>query len=174
MMHGRGELDSATVAGKPTNKAEAHRRGAGGAKGGGRGECEPAKHGPGTEPGNRVTSAGAHTASSKTKEEVVHPAPAPHQHRNCVFSRGIPLLLLLLLLLLLPACCSQLPPWRAEIVQRATVAVLNAIYEEDFLGFSNGFRPRARHARCVGCARRRDQEHEGELDTGRRYPIILR
>jgi RNA-directed DNA polymerase len=28
-----------------------------------------------------------------------------------------------------------------KIVQRATVAVLNAIYEEDFLGFSNGFRP---------------------------------
>src|SRR4029077_20199643 len=29
-----------------------------------------------------------------------------------------------------------------KIVQRATVAVLSAIYEEDFLGFSYGFRPR--------------------------------
>ena len=29
-----------------------------------------------------------------------------------------------------------------KIVQRATVAVLNAIYEADFLGFSYGFRPR--------------------------------
>jgi group II intron reverse transcriptase/maturase len=29
-----------------------------------------------------------------------------------------------------------------KIVQRWTVAVLNAIYEEDFLGFSYGFRPR--------------------------------
>ena len=29
-----------------------------------------------------------------------------------------------------------------KIVQRATVAVLNVIYEEDFLGFSYGFRPR--------------------------------
>jgi len=29
-----------------------------------------------------------------------------------------------------------------KIVQRATVAALNAIYEEDFLGFSYGFRPR--------------------------------
>jgi RNA-directed DNA polymerase len=29
-----------------------------------------------------------------------------------------------------------------KIVQRAVVAVLNAIYEEDFLGFSYGFRPR--------------------------------
>src|SRR4029079_5977305 len=29
-----------------------------------------------------------------------------------------------------------------KIVQRAMVAVLNAIYEEDFLGFSYGFRPK--------------------------------
>jgi retron-type reverse transcriptase len=29
-----------------------------------------------------------------------------------------------------------------KIVQRAVVTVLNAIYEEDFLGFSYGFRPR--------------------------------
>ena len=29
-----------------------------------------------------------------------------------------------------------------KIVQRATVAVLNAIFEEDFLGFSYGFRPK--------------------------------
>jgi RNA-directed DNA polymerase len=28
-----------------------------------------------------------------------------------------------------------------KIVQRATAALLNAIYEEDFLGFSYGFRP---------------------------------
>ena len=33
-----------------------------------------------------------------------------------------------------------------KIVQRATVAVLNAIYEEDFLGFSYGFPTLARHA----------------------------
>src|SRR5215469_15906140 len=31
---------------------------------------------------------------------------------------------------------------RRQIVQRATVAVLNPIYEEDFLGFSYGFRPK--------------------------------
>ena len=42
-----------------------------------------------------------------------------------------------------------------RIVQRATVAVLNAIYEEDLLGFSYGFRPgRGQHdaldALCVG------------------------
>jgi RNA-directed DNA polymerase len=46
-----------------------------------------------------------------------------------------------------------------KIVQRATVAVLNAIYEEDFLGFSYGFRPgRGAHdaldALAVGIASR--------------------
>ena len=57
-----------------------------------------------------------------------------------------------------------------KIVQRATVAVLNAIYEEDFLGFSYGFRPgRGQHdaldALAVG-----DHQHQGELDSGRRHP----
>jgi len=42
-----------------------------------------------------------------------------------------------------------------KVVQRATAAILNAIYEEDFLGFSYGFRPgRGAHdaldALCVG------------------------
>jgi RNA-directed DNA polymerase len=33
-----------------------------------------------------------------------------------------------------------------KIVQRATTAVLSVIYEEDFLGFLNGFRPgRSQH-----------------------------
>ena len=33
-----------------------------------------------------------------------------------------------------------------KIVQRATVEVLNAIYETDFIGFSYGFRPgRSQH-----------------------------
>src|SRR5438067_9380349 len=54
--------------------------GVGGAKGGGRGECEPAKHVPGAEPGKRVTGAGAHTAKSESKERgEVHLAPAPHR-----------------------------------------------------------------------------------------------
>src|SRR3954471_10322331 len=47
-----------------------------------------------------------------------------------------------------------------KIVQRAVVAVLNAIYEEDFLGFSCGFRPgRGTHdaldALCVGICRKK-------------------
>src|ERR1700736_4679318 len=36
-----------------------------GAKGGGRGECEPATHAPDTEPGKRVTDAGARTDGRK-------------------------------------------------------------------------------------------------------------
>ena len=33
------------------------------------------------------------------------------------------------------------PALEDKIVQRATVEVLNAIYESDFLGFGTGFRP---------------------------------
>ena len=39
-----------------------------------------------------------------------------------------------------------------KIVQGATVMVLNAIYEEDFLGFSYGFRPGQGGTRCAGSA----------------------
>src|SRR5882672_8874300 len=57
--------------------------GVGGAKGGGRGECESAKHGPGTVPGDRVTGAAAHTASCKAKEEgEVHRALPSRQYRS--------------------------------------------------------------------------------------------
>jgi len=73
MMHGHEKSDLVIVAMKPANKAkEAHcggvcrgeRSGAGGAKGGDQGECGPAKHVPGAEPGKRVTGAGAHTATA--------------------------------------------------------------------------------------------------------------
>ena len=72
MMHGCEKSDLAIVAVKPTNKAkEAHcggicgggRSGVGGAKGRGQGECAPAKHVLGSEPGSRVTGAGAYTAT---------------------------------------------------------------------------------------------------------------
>jgi len=36
---------------------------------------------------------------------------------------------------------SRSPHWRTKIFQGATVMVLNAMYEEDFLRFSYGFRP---------------------------------
>jgi retron-type reverse transcriptase len=54
-----------------------------------------------------------------------------------------------------------------KIAQRAVVEVLNAIYEEDFLGFSYGLSTGTRPARCAGCASGRDYPHEGELDRGR-------
>ena len=62
-----------------------------------------------------------------------------------------------------------------KILQRAVVAVLNAIYEEDFLGFSYGFRPgRSQHhaldALVVGIQRRRvnwilDADYRSFFDT---------
>ena len=72
MMHGHEKSDLVIVAMKPANKAkEAHcggvcggeRSGVGGAKGGGQGECAPAKHALDSAPGSRVTGAGAHTAT---------------------------------------------------------------------------------------------------------------
>ena len=60
-----------------------------------------------------------------------------------------------------------------KIVQRAVVEVLNAIYEEDFLGFSYGFRPGRKPARCAGCAGGRDPAEEGELGARRRHPRLL-
>jgi hypothetical protein len=54
-------------------------RGAGGAKGGGQGECEPAKHAPDSEPGKRVPRAGAHTANRNEKRfAVTHPRREPY------------------------------------------------------------------------------------------------
>src|SRR5215831_15074561 len=73
MMHGHEKSDLVIVAMKPANKArEAHRggvcgggrSGVGGAKGGGQGEYAPAKHVLDSEPGSRVTGAGAYTASN--------------------------------------------------------------------------------------------------------------
>lgn len=62
-----------------------------------------------------------------------------------------------------------------KIVQAATMEVLNAIYEEDFLGFSYGFRPgRSQHqaldALAVGITRKRvnwvlDADIKGYLDS---------
>src|SRR5258708_1526324 len=91
------------------------RCGAGGAKGGGQGKCGPAKHAPGAEPGERVPGAGAYTALPSRR--VYIPKPDGRQR---------------------PIAVAALED---KIVQRATAAVLSAIYEEDFLGFSYGFRP---------------------------------
>ena len=63
MMNGPGKSNSAIVAAKPTNKAGQPAAEPVERRGGGQGECEPAKYAPGAGPGKRVTGAGAHTAS---------------------------------------------------------------------------------------------------------------
>ena len=212
MMNGHEKSDSAIVAGKPTNKAERSGCGAGGAKGGGQGEREPAEHAPDTEPGKRGPGAGAHTASSKAKEEgEVHRALPPHQHRPCSSWRSLHLSenaaawggradmaglrgrpraqsrgsartgpSRSVSAAAVAAGLHTKAGWTAaplavaaledKIVQRATAAVLNAIYEEDFLGFSYGFRPgRGAHDAMDALVVGIDQQ-EGELHTGRRHP----
>jgi len=78
MMHGHEKSDLVIVAMKPANKAKkarcggvcgGGRSGVGGAKGGGQGEYAPAKHVLDSEPGSRVTGAGAYTATCA----VTHP-----------------------------------------------------------------------------------------------------
>src|SRR6266487_2300749 len=69
-----------------------------------------------------------------------------------------------------------------KIVQRAVVTLLNAIYEEDFLGISYGFRPgRGTHdaldALCVGIHSRKvsfilDADIQSFLDTASYYPLV--
>ena len=54
-----------------------------------------------------------------------------------------------------------------KILQRAVVEVLNAVYEEDFLGFSYGFRPGRSPHQCARCAERRNLTEEGELRARR-------
>jgi hypothetical protein len=56
-----------------------------------------------------------------------------------------------------------------KIVQRAVVKLLNAIYEEDFLGFSYGFRP----GRGAHDAHGRRPIDRMMLHTAPRYPIVL-
>ncbi len=59
-----------------------------------------------------------------------------------------------------------------KIIQKATAAALNAIYEEEFLGFSYGF-DQTRPARCAGRIGGGDHEPKSELHLGHRHPIIL-
>ncbi len=61
-----------------------------------------------------------------------------------------------------------------KIVQRALVAVLNAIYEEDFLGFSYGFRPGRSPHDALDAPVGGDRRYAGELDSRRRHPELLR
>ena len=61
-----------------------------------------------------------------------------------------------------------------KIVQRATVAVLNCIYEEEFLGFSYGFRPKRGQHDCLDALVRRDHQQARELHSRCGCPILFR
>ena len=61
-----------------------------------------------------------------------------------------------------------------KIVQYAVGTVLNQIWEEDFLGFSYGFRPGRGQTRCTGRAMGRDRAQESELDSRFGHPILFR
>ena len=215
MMHGAREVGPRHSSGEAGEQSGAIRCGAGGAKGRGRGECEPAQHAPGTEPGNRVTGAGAHTASSKERKKEKFTALLHHisidlleeaffelkedaapgvdgltwrdyeadlernledlharVHRGAY--RALPSRRVYI-----PKPDGRQRPLAVaaledKIVQRATAAVLNAIYEEDFLGFSYGFRPGRGTHDALDALVCRDRQQEGELHTGRRYPVVLR
>ena len=71
MMYGHEKSDLDIVARKPTNEAGRP----GGAKGEDQGECGPAKHVPGAEPGKRDTGAGAHTESRKRRRTTCRHTP---------------------------------------------------------------------------------------------------
>ena len=97
MMHGHEKSDLVIVAVKPTNKARkapcggvcgGGRSGVGGAKGGGQGEYAPAKHVLDSEPGSRVTGAGAYTATCA----VTHPRQEPYAGKPHVriWAGGVP------------------------------------------------------------------------------------
>ena len=55
-----------------------------------------------------------------------------------------------------------------KVVQHSVVTILNAIYEEDFLGFSYGFRPGCRTASSAGradvCARAEESDYVADAD----------
>ena len=182
MMHRRGSSRTHYHSSwEADEQSGAIRCGAGGAKGGGQGECAAAKHGPDTrvgEPCHKGWSAygkpqgkgrrRSSPRSSTTSASICSTRRSSNQEdvragrrwsdldglrtKPRAQSRG-------------PACSHPSGAYRAlpsrrkyipkpdgrqrplaiaaledKIVQRATVAVLNAIYEEDFLGFSYGFR----------------------------------
>ena len=61
-----------------------------------------------------------------------------------------------------------------NIVQRAVVEVLNAVYEADFLGFSYGFRPGRNPHQALDALTAGDLPEEGELGARRGHPRLLR
>src|SRR6478736_4670436 len=160
MMNGRGKSDSAIVAERPTNKA-------------GQPAGEPEERRAETE-GNAVQQS---TRRAQNRESVSQALDRIRQAARQRRKEKFTALLHHISPEHLEAAFFELKEnaapgvdgltWRAyeegledKIVQRATIGVLNAIYEEDFLGFSYGFRPkRGQHnaldALVVGITSRR-------------------
>ena len=182
MMHGRGETDSATVAGKPTNKAE-------------RSAAEPVEPRAEAEGNASQQSTGRAQSRETVSQALERIRQAARQRKKEKFTALLHHISIELLGQAFFELKEDAAPgvdgltWRTyeadldrnltdlhervhrgayralpsrrvyiakpdgrqrplaiaaledKIVQRATVAVLNAIYEEDFLGFSYGFRP---------------------------------
>ena len=182
MMHGRGESDSATVAGKPTNKAE-------------RSAAEPVEPRAEAEGNASQQSTGRAQSRETVSQALERIRQAARQRKKEKFTALLHHISIELLGQAFFELKEDAAPgvdgltWRTyeadldrnltdlhervhrgayralpsrrvyiakpdgrqrplaiaaledKIVQRATVAVLNAIYEEDFLGFSYGFRP---------------------------------
>ena len=182
MMHGRGsQLRHSSC--EADEQSRATGRGAGGAKGGGRGECGTAKHAPGTGPESvsHALDRIRRVARQRKKEKftalfhhinIEHLADAFAELKENAapgvdgltwraYEADLDRKIAVLHSRLHKGACRALPSRRVyipkpdgqrrplavaaledKIVQRATIAVLNAIYEEDFLGFSYGFRPK--------------------------------
>ncbi|WP_352858510.1 reverse transcriptase domain-containing protein [Mesorhizobium sp. M0142] len=161
MMDGQEKSDSGIVAAKPTNKAGSPAAELVEPRPGTKGNAEQ-QHAPDTEPGSHVPVAGPRTESRKAKEEgSVHRALPPYQRRcTAVYETDLEPRLKDLHRRVHKGAYRPQPSRRTyipkadgkqrplaiaaledEIVQGATVMVLNAIYEGDFCGFSYGFRP---------------------------------
>ena len=216
MMHGAREVRPRHSSWEADEQGGAIRCGAGGAKGGGRGECEPAKHAPDAESGKRVTGAGAHTASQRGKgrrrgsprssttsasicsteaffELKADAAPGVdgltldglrgktsgaisrtlHDSRPSGSISGTAVAAGVHPEAGWPTAAHWYPNAGREDRPTGDRQLLNAIYEEDFLGFSCGFRP-GRGTHDALDALWSGSSAEGELHTGRRHPIVLR
>ena len=69
---------------------------------------------------------------------------------------------------------SACPTLEDKIVQRAVVEVLNAIYEQDFLGFSYGFRPRRSPHQALDALTVGHRDEKRELGARRGHSGLLR
>ena len=60
-----------------------------------------------------------------------------------------------------------IPTFEDKVLQRAVVMVLEAVYEQDFLDCSYGFRPGRSAHQALETVWRRTMDHGGRLDLGR-------